>query len=582
MLRTIAIEPIKNRIKGLEFGSTEFMAGILRWNNMSIRDRVRLVITTIVVLGLAGCAGCSKDPLDPTQIGRFRPAPTVNVILDSLGVADETPATYEGAEDPKPADVVAYEPDYTFTSGDVIRISIFELLVEGQSYVDNFVVNESGNISIPEIGQIQATGLTESQLEDEIRNALSPAILKNPSVTVSLQTSLSRTFAILGDGVATPGRYAIPRYDFRLLDALAIAGSARQFNVSYIYISRRLTGREQVGQQAGEKTQTGLKTVESGQEIGVNNVEKKADSNQGVINEEMLKVIEPTFSAAKPGELVIASAEMVTKEQLETLAAPETVGDVNNDNAPQNVSSTIPETPQEQGRIEWVFRDGKWVPVNAGQAPATESQKQAELKPQLKPEQANQERARQPAEPAAKPLPEKYGLEDIQSAGIQARVIRIPKNKLYGGDPHYNIIIKPQDTITVQLDVIGEYYVLGNVNNQGVINLTGRPMTLKMAIAAAGGLGPLAWPKKCEVIRRIGEKKEEIVMVDLEKIANGTQPDFFIKPNDIINVGTHGISRYLAVLRNAFRATWGPGFVYDRNFSDRHLMLDNPGEILHN
>ena len=148
-----------------------------------------------------------------------------------------------------------------------------------------------------------------------------------------------------------------------------------------------------------------------------------------------------------------------------------------------------------------------------------------------------------PIEPETKPLPENYGWEDIQSAGIQSRVIRIPKDKLYGGDPRYNIVIKPQDTITVQLDVVGEFYVLGNVNNQGVINLTGRPMTLKMAIAAAGGLGQLAWPKKCEVIRRIGEKKEEIVMVDLEKIANGTQPDFFIKPNDVINVGTHGIAR---------------------------------------
>jgi hypothetical protein len=107
-------------------------------------------------------------------------------------------------------------------------------------------------------------------------------------------------------------------------------------------------------------------------------------------------------------------------------------------------------------------------------------------------------------------------------------------------------------------------------------------MTLKMAIAAAGGLGPLAWPKKCEVIRRIGESKEEIVMVDLEKIANGTQPDFFIKPNDIINVGTHGIARYLAVLRNAFRATYGFGFIYDRNFGNRPFKLDELDLLFNN
>jgi protein involved in polysaccharide export with SLBB domain len=98
--------------------------------------------------------------------------------------------------------------------------------------------------------------------------------------------------------------------------------------------------------------------------------------------------------------------------------------------------------------------------------------------------------------------------------------------------------------------------------------MTGRPMNLKQAIAAAGGLGPLAYPKYCEVIRRIGEKKEEIVMVDLDKIASGEQPDFFIKPHDLINVGTHPTSRWRAVLRNAFRAAYGFAFVYDRNFAD--------------
>jgi polysaccharide export outer membrane protein len=117
---------------------------------------------------------------------------------------------------------------------------------------------------------------------------------------------------------------------------------------------------------------------------------------------------------------------------------------------------------------------------------------------------------------------------------------------------------------------------MGNVNAQGFINVTGRPMTLKMAIAAAGGLGPLAWPKRCEVIRRIGRNKEEMVMVDLDKIASGEQPDFFIKPNDLINVGTHATARWRAVLRNAFRAAYGFGFIYDRNFADRDFYTRRP------
>ncbi|HOV78441.1 MAG TPA: SLBB domain-containing protein, partial [Sedimentisphaerales bacterium] len=174
----------------------------------------------------------------------------------------------------------------------------------------------------------------------------------------------------------------------------------------------------------------------------------------------------------------------------------------------------------------------------------------------------------QPPAVVAPGLPTTPPIDLDWEAGPQTRSIRIPVDKLLAGDPRYNIVIKPGDTIHVPVDLIGEFFIMGNVNRTGVINLTGRPMTLMMAIAAAGGLGPLAMPRRVEVTRRIGTKQQEIVMVDLDRIARGEQPDFFIKPNDLINVGTDATARWRAVLRNAFRATYGFGFVYDRNFAD--------------
>ena len=159
-----------------------------------------------------------------------------------------------------------------------------------------------------------------------------------------------------------------------------------------------------------------------------------------------------------------------------------------------------------------------------------------------------------------------FGWDKMGSGANQSRVIKIPVDKLFGGDLQYNIIIRAGDVIRVPVDQVGEFYVIGNFRNQGAINLTGRPMTLVQAVAAAGGLGELAWPTKVEVTRRIGRNRQVIAMVNLKKIAAGLQPDFFIKPNDTINVGTHGSARFLSVLRNAFRATYGFGFVYDRNF----------------
>ena len=152
------------------------------------------------------CTGCSNDILDPTQIGRFRPVPVVNVILESLGVGNEPASPYAGAEEPRPEDVVGFEQDYVFGIADVIRINIYELLGENQPFINDYVVRESGQIYIPEVGTITAAGLTETQLQEQIIYILRPTILLDPSVTVSLMQSQSRTFSISGAGIGGKGR----------------------------------------------------------------------------------------------------------------------------------------------------------------------------------------------------------------------------------------------------------------------------------------------------------------------------------------------------------------------------------------
>ncbi|MFC1677589.1 polysaccharide biosynthesis/export family protein [Planctomycetota bacterium] len=544
--------------------------------------------------------GCDDKFLDPTQIGRFRPVPAVNVILDSLGVADETPSVWEGAEDPKPADVIALETDYVFGSGDFVSIAIFELLAEGQMFENRYIISETGKISIQEVGVVEIAGLTESQAEETIIDIVKPTLLIDPLVTVTLLNSQDRLFSISGNAVPRPGRIPIPRHDYRLLDALAEAGVETQFNVSYIFVSRAVSSTDTFG----EPTQTTL----------------ERDAPQ----EQMLEIIAP-YTGEPHDQLVVTIAELITPEELAQLAGPE---DFETDQADeidfididiQNALDDSAELVQEQQndekdtKLEWIFKDGKWVPVSI------EEQSLPDQSVQVQPEISDRETIKEPIDPqtseqvewvfqngkwvpiivgqprkvadrAKRQPPKVPGIlegklpetrevgdwEQTQTAGMQARVIKIATDKLTGGDPRYNIVIKPGDSIQVPLDIIGEFAIMGNINRVGYVNITGRPMTLKMAVAAAGGLGPLAWPKRVEVIRRIGKNKEETVMVNLEKIASGEQPDFFIKPNDLINVGTHPTARFRAVIRNAFRASYGFGFVYDRNFVDRELGLRHP------
>jgi len=857
---------------------------------------------TSAMLFLLLSSGCSNKFFDPTQVGRFRPVPAVSVILDTLGVAEETPVAWEQAQDPKPIDTVITESDYALRSGDVVRVSIFELLQEGVPFDNEYVVTETGKLSIPEVGVVEAAGLTETQLEDEVRRVLSPSVLKEPSVVVTLLSSQQRTFSILGEGVPTPGRYVIPRYGFRLTDALATAGGPRQFNVSYIYVSRYSKEKEQGELEIPEFKEPGLQPVEPGEgelelltpeaaapgvtkpkaakplipglettevtlpeitesEVTVPEITVPEITGPGIAEPELTipetsepeitvpeEIVEPELKMPEiitpraqrqwpQSRVVITSSEMITDRELaqatfpqgferpstngrrtngsarsttnsfaeqinleptdeaiqdesvsvrdilkslsersrrgQTTAAgtpptdlvapaeepsvlaeepsvtaeePPTIQTVEEMPTPQRISAedvqippapapqrkingstgavesvrpstvstptagpkvseqskvddilkrlserrrpekveeevpeegitkplpeptlpqasdeeinvdeilkslsqrrtergekvegveeivkpveepvapqrvkeridvdeilkmleeqpgrekskvrvkqpigieeaieapptepVIPEIPEEpagveeiiapeptpspvapgetaveeEGRIEWIFQNGKWVPVQVGP--------EKRIEPVIRFE---------PNEGLIVPLEEKPAPEVEWAEAAKTRLIRIPADRLLAGDPRYNIVIKPGDTVHVPVDIIGEFCIMGNVNSQGYVNITGRPMTLKMAIAAAGGLGPLAWPRKCEVVRRIGRKKEEIVLVDLDKIASGEQPDFFIKPNDLVNVGTHATSMWRAVLRNSFRATYGFGFVYDRNFAD--------------
>ncbi|MHC4291753.1 MAG: polysaccharide biosynthesis/export family protein, partial [Planctomycetota bacterium] len=272
-----------------------------------------------------GFSGCYSDVLDPTQLGRFEPTPTINVILNTLGVADEDSPTYEGAEEPRPEDLLSYEPDYVFSAGDMVRISIFELYNEGQDYLNQFVVTESGRLSIPDVGIVMAEGLTEAELEREIVSILSPNILKNPSVTVTLVNSERRVFSIIGQGVSRSSRFEMPRYPLRLIDAIALAGGIGDFNVGYIYVSRDVKPGdfEAVDMQQGfEPSEPKRKNVE----------------------DEMLEMITPSIDLYR-NDVLLTSAEMATRNELESLAADEGIDPL--DELPDERDSTKSLQPQQ-------------------------------------------------------------------------------------------------------------------------------------------------------------------------------------------------------------------------------------------
>ncbi len=83
---------------------------------------------------------------------------------------------------------------------------------------------------------------------------------------------------------------------------------------------------------------------------------------------------------------------------------------------------------------------------------------------------------------------------------------------------------------------------------------------------AAGGADEFSMPFRTEVVRRIGTNREVCVRVRLDKILALDEPDIYLKPNDIVYVGTHFIAPFLSAVRNSFRISYGASWSYDRNF----------------
>ena len=142
------------------------------------------------------------------------------------------------------------------------------------------------------------------------------------------------------------------------------------------------------------------------------------------------------------------------------------------------------------------------------------------------------------------------------------------RHRLYLEPRPDNTEVPAEDNVTPD-----QFYVMGEVTRPGVYTLTGRRITVKMALAAAGNMSPLAWPEHSVLIRRVGENQEQITPIDIAKIYRGEESDIYLKPNDVIVVGTssasiHAQPSFMVSLRNAHRMTQGFGFAYDRNFAD--------------
>jgi len=124
------------------------------------------------------------------------------------------------------------EDSYIIGADDVLAVNVWK-----EAEVSRTVtVRSDGKISLPLLGDLQASGRSPKQLQDEIGGKLS-AYISDPEVTVIVQEIRSHRFNVLGQ-VGRPGSYLLTN-STTVLDAIALAGGFRDFaKQKSIYVLR--------------------------------------------------------------------------------------------------------------------------------------------------------------------------------------------------------------------------------------------------------------------------------------------------------------------------------------------------------
>lgn len=525
-----------------------------------------------LLLAAAACGGCGNwwwtSFLDPSQVsGDFR-RPMISEIQRSLSFED-TPPGIPGAEEPTAEDLVAIAQEYRLEPNDVVGIRIPQF-VEYEPVSDlTLTVNEVGDVQVPQLGWIHIEGMTAREVEAEVRDQMVQRRLfkegNTPPIQVVFPRQRQQFFNIFG-GVTAADTYRILETDFRLLDALSLAGGLPE-QVEWIYVYRSQS------RPTRTKKPVSMPSSAPEQRVAPQAVPEAPPVAPVTISDMGTPGPKRTLVQASPTAPATTSAPDGERELIDVIAPTTTRGQ----SAPSTAVARPASEPQPTPSMpKFIYLNGQWVEV--GQKP---SASQAALPAQApkaiekveKAVVASPSSAAQPAPvPAAPSVTQPATTEPVTWESVagetRQRIIRISAAALRRGDARYNIVIRHRDVIRVDPGPLGEFFLLGQVQRPGVYSLTGRDITLKQAVAAGGGLALLAWPSRCEITRRLDQDREQIIPVNLEQIFAGNQPDVFLRPNDIVNVGTNIVAPFLATIRTSFRMSYGFGFVYDRNFGD--------------
>ena len=584
--------------------------------NLPLRFLVHGSLLTV----LAAFAGCeTKSYMDPSRTGYFETTPTSIPILTRIDVIEQAADSSIEYTQPTPEDLVPNQLEYRLAPGDVMKVSIPQLISSTETDISTRVVDQAGKISLPIIGQVQAAGLTVQEIEKEIVTRLA-GVITNPKAFISVEEARAYQFRILGS-VEAPGLYALNKPDLRVLDALALARGAVP-STTRILVTRAKANDAQyesdyAGKTGAQKTDSANGSTPAPKTEAPAPQEQPKPANpappssadiDALINElpgaapsaapasaPAPTTTEPapapaTERPAEPAPATAPTAEPAPATEPATPPAtqpgmlssrarqspPVDIDQLEPAKASDTAAADIAAQANEEGdRFTFDNATQTWVKVKRSDAKSANTGKSAAVDAAAAPSAAPASPATDTADAAVPGLrtgeaARARGRAKVdEKKAFSSRVIEVDYNQLVRGAANLNVIIRPNDMLYCDTGEVGVVYIGGEIARPGVYNLpTSGKLTLSRLVDAAGGLGQIAIPQRVDLIRRIGGDKEACIRVNLAAIRNRAEPDIFMKSDDHVIIGTNFWATPLAVIRNGFRMTYGFGFLIDRNWGN--------------
>lgn len=500
----------------------------------------------------AALSGCEVDGWmgDPSASGRWENTPTIVPVLERIDVIEADTIDFVEPTPIMPDDLIPAATDYRLNSGDVIRITILDLFEGGAPFEGELLVDSRGSVDIPQLGRIRIGGMSSLEAQELVARLLVERgiLLQDPVVSIQVAGARDQTFSVLG-AVQAVGTYAIPSPDYRLLEALTDAGGVSPV-IKNVYVIRQvpLTDRGvEAPAQPRPRPGTPALPTEPAEPTGGDDLldlideltDPPSDPSQGWVS--MGARAPQDGSGGSNDDLTSFLLDDQDGDQPDTGREPLLeLPDDPTGTPTMRPNGVQPITAAPTGR--WMFLNGKWVQVmptpGVGQGLAE----------------------------GADPLSNAASLDEL----VTQRVIKVPVTPLLQGAASYNIIIRPGDIIHVPPPEQGFVYAMGpGINRPGAFQLpTAGQMTILRLVASAGGMTSIANAQRVDLIRRVGDDRQAFVRLNVKAINEGTQPDIVLRSDDLLNFGTDFWATPLAVLRGGIRATYGFGFLLDRNFGN--------------